>query len=394
MVKYKNIFILVFMTIFLFSCQTGKEDAKQFSDEYGKISGQLRDKMSKVKTRDEYVAYKEERKNAYETLLDKFAKSPAIEEIEILRSKLLLGLEKLDEAEKKIDRVLAKKPDLIAPAKMIKVQILLERKKYGEAYDIFKDIEAQITDPDDLFEAYYFFGSIHEDNQVKEEYSKKFLNAKQIPGHFEKYKPDMYSNLAAIAKQEGDFDKARRLLNEGMGNTNDERKKTSLEKTLAQLDYIGQQAFPISAGNWMNSSPLKLAKLKGNVVIISFWAPWCPYCRNLIPILTELYKENKDQGFTIIGYTRFYGKYRDDIVDKGKVNKEDELELIKKYLERKKIPFPIAVAEEKTDLDKYKIPGLPTLVFIDKKGNIDYTKIGAGSILFIKDKVKKLLEAI
>ncbi|NIM12569.1 MAG: redoxin domain-containing protein [Candidatus Aminicenantes bacterium] len=394
MVKYKNIFILVFMAIFLFSCQTGKEDAKQFSDEYTKITEQLRDKRGKVTTRDDYVGFKEDRKKAYETLLKQFEKSPAIEEIEILRSKLLLGLEKLDEAEKKIDRVLAKKPDLIAQAKMVKVRILIERKKYGEAYDIFKDIESQITDLYDLFEAYYYLGSVHEDDKVKEEYSRKFLEAKLIPGHYVKFKAFMYSNLAKIAKQEGDLDKTRRLFNEGIADTKDERTKTYLEKSLAQLDYYGQQAFPISALHWVNSSPLKLDTLKGDVVIISFWAPWCPGCRTLTPTLVEMYNENKDKGFTIIGLTRLYGKYEDDEVDKGKVGKDEELELIKKYLERKKVSYPIAIADEKSALDKYKISALPTLVFIDKKGNIDYTKIGAGSIPFIKNKVKELLEKI
>lgn len=394
MVKYRNIFILVFMAIFLFSCQEGKEDAKQFSDEYSKITEQFREKRSKVKTRDEYVAYKEERKTAYQNLLDKFAKSPSIEEIEILRSKTLLKLEKLDEAEGKIDDLLAKKPDLLVEAKMVKVQILLAREKYGEAYNIFKDIESQVTDLEDKFYVYYYLGSVHEDNKVKEEYSRKFLDAKQIPERFVQYKPQMYSNLAAIAKQEGDLEKARTFLNEALAETEDKRKKASLEKKLAQLDYIGKKAFPLPAGTWINSSPLKVDELKGNIVILSFWAPWCPHCRKLTTTIKEIYKENKDKGLTIIGYTRFYGKYRDDIADKGKVNKEEELELIKKYLERKEISYPIAVADDKIGQDNYKISGLPTLVFIDNNGNIDNTKIGSGSIPFIKNEVKKLLEKI
>jgi thiol-disulfide isomerase/thioredoxin len=393
-VKYKNIFILVLMAIFLFSCQEGKEDAKQFTDEYSKITEQFRDKRSKVKTRDEYVAYKEERKNAYQNLLEKFAKSPAIEEIEILRSKTLLKLEKLDEAEEKIDGLLAKKPDLLVEAKMVKVQILFAKKKYDEAHNIFKTIESQVTDLEDLFYAYYYLGSVHKDNKVKEEYSNKFLNAKQIPERFMKYKPQMYSNLATIAKQEGNLEKARTFFNKALAATEDQRKKSSYEKKLAQLEYMGKKAFPLPARTWINSSPLKLDELEGNIVILSFWAPWCPHCRTLTSTLKEIYKENKDKGLTIIGYTRFYGQYRDDISDKGKVNKEEELELIKKYLERKEISYPIAVADDKIGQDNYKISGLPTLVFIDRKGNIDYTKIGSGSVPFVKNKVKKLLEKI
>jgi thiol-disulfide isomerase/thioredoxin len=249
-----------------------------------------------------------------------------------------------------------------------------------------------VKDLNDLFEAYYYLGIEHEDNRIKEDYAKKFLNSKEIPENHKKNRYIMYLFLSAIAKQEGDLDKARRVLNEGIADTKEERPKTTLVKTLAQLDYFGKEAFPIPVGTWMNSSALNLKDLKGQVVVLSFWAPWCPSCRTLTPSLVDLYNENKDRGFTIIGYTRLYGTYRDDVEDLGKVKKEEELEHIKKYLERKKIPYPIAIADDKAVLDSYKISGLPTLVFIDKKGNVSFTKIGAGSIPFLKQKIKQLLE--
>ena len=126
--------------------------------------------------------------------------------------------------------------------------------------------------------------------------------------------------------------------------------------------------------------------------MVAFWAPWCPSCRTLTPALVDLYNENKDRGFTIIGCTRLYGTYSDDVDDKGNVNKEEELELIKKYLERKKMPYPIIVAEDKADFDAYKVVALPTLIFIDKKGKVFFTKIGTGGIPFIKQKIQQLLE--
>ena len=128
------------------------------------------------------------------------------------------------------------------------------------------------------------------------------------------------------------------------------------------------------------------------MAILSFWAPWCPSCRELTPTLIEIYNENKDKGFTIIGYTRLYGNYRDDEADKGKVTEEEELELTKGYIERKKMIYPIGIAVAKEAFDAYKISGIPTLVFIDKKGNIEFTKIGNGGIDFLKNKVKTLLE--
>ncbi|MCP5106234.1 MAG: TlpA family protein disulfide reductase, partial [bacterium] len=181
--------------------------------------------------------------------------------------------------------------------------------------------------------------------------------------------------------------------NEGIAVTDNEGQKKLLEKTAAHLEYIGKKAFPVTTEDWLNTEkPLDLKNMKGQVVVISFWAPWCPSCRALMPTLVDMYNGNKDKGFTIIGYTRYYGKYRDDEVDKGKVPKEEELELIKKYMERNNVSYPTAVTEEKNIFTDYKIAGLPTLIFIDKKGNIDYTKIGSGSEQFLKDKVKALIE--
>lgn len=388
----KKIPVLLFIAIFFIACQTGTEDAKNFSADYTKVTQKLRELQSQVKNRDDYVGYNAEKKREYENLLEKYKKSPAIEEIEILRSKLLLGLKKTDEAEKKIDKVLAKKPELITEAKMVKVKILLQKKQYNNAYNIFKEIESQVTDPHDLYQTYYYLADELEDNKVKEAYAKKFLNGKQLPADQVNNRVMMYLVLASKAKQEGDLDKARKVLNEGIADTKDERRKKALQNTLEQLDIFGKKAFPIPVGTWMNSSALKLNDLKGQVVVLFFWAPWCPSCRTLTPTIVDLYNENKDREFTIIGLTRLYGTYSDDVEDKGKVNKEEELELIEKYLERKKVSYPIMIAEDKADLDVYKVAVLPTLVFIDKKGTVSFTKIGIGNIPFIKQKIKQLLE--
>jgi thiol-disulfide isomerase/thioredoxin/Flp pilus assembly protein TadD len=388
----KNIFVVVLMVIFLISCQAGKEEAKKFSADFTQTVDTFREKRAEVKTRDEYIAYKEERKKEFEALLKKYEESPAIEEIEILRSKALLQLGELDKAEAKIDGVLAEGPENVSEAKMVKVNILIKREKYSEAYTIFKDIETEIKDPDDLYNAYYYIGQEYDDNKVKKDYSRKFLNAQDIPENFKKSRYQMFGNLASIAMVEGDPDKARTILNEGIADTQDERQKVSLEKRLAQLDFIGQSAYPLSTKTWLNSSYQDIKQLKGKAVILFFWATWCPYCRSMYPLLLEAYDEYTERGLIVIGVTRLYGRYRDDMDDKGKVDRDEELDLIKKYLERKTILIPNIVADDKADFDSYKISGLPTMVFIDKQGNIDFFKIGSGDNAFIKEKIRKLVE--
>ncbi len=390
---YKKLFVLIFIGMFLIACGKGEEEAKKFSDDYKLVVEKLKEKRSQVKSRDDYAGFKVEKKTELENLLKKYEKSPAVDDIEILRSKVLLALEKTDEAEKKIDAVLANEPENTTGAKMVKVKILVEKEKTNEAFTIFKEIEPQLKDPDDLFYGYFNFGLGHDDINVKEEYINKFINAEKIPESYARNKSLMYFFLGEIAKEQGDMEKAKKAYEDGIADTEDEKQKASLKLPLEQIEYMGKKAFPVSAPHWLNSPPIDFNTLKDQVVVLSFWAPWCPSCRELTPTLVEIHNENKDKGLTMVGYTRFYGNYRDDKDDKGKVDKEEELELIKGYVERKKMPYPIAISEEKTDMETYKVPGLPTLVIIDKKGNINYTKIGSGSTEFLKNKIKTLLEA-
>jgi len=390
----KRISILFLIAVFFIACQTGKEDAKNFTDDYAKVTEKLKELRSNVKNRDDYVGYNAEKKREYENLLKKYEKSPAIEEIEILRSKVLLGLKETDEAEKKIDKVLANKPGLITEAKMVKVKILLEKKQYEDAHNIFKEIESQVKDPNDLYQTYYYLASEIDDNKLKEAYARKFLNAKDLPEDQVKNRFMMYFELSSVAKEDGDLEKAREILKEGINDTDDERNKAVLQHPLAQLDYYGKQAFPISGKGhtWLNSSGVNIKSLKGQVVIMSFWAPWCPSCRTLAPSIVDIYNENKDKGLVVIGYTRLYGRYSDDVEDVGNVKKDEELEHIQKYLDRKNISYPVLVAEDKTDYETYKIASIPTLVIIDKKGNISFTKMGSGNVPYLKQKIKQLLE--
>lgn len=390
---YKKIFVLIFIGVFIISCGKGNEEAKKFSADYKLVVEKLKEKRSKVKTRDEYAGYKTERKTELENLLKKYEKSPANDDIEIIRSRIYLELENIDEAEKKIDAVLANEPENVIDAKMVKTKILLKREKVADAFKMFKEIEPQITDRDDLFYAYEQFAVELEDAKVREEYARKFLGAKDIPESFAKNKHYMYFYLSEAVKQQGNIEEAKKVLADGLAATEGEREKKFLKTTLEQLEYFGQKAFPINVPHWFNSEALDLGKLEGNVVILSFWAPWCPSCRKLTPTLVDIYNENKDKGLEMIGFTRMYGSYRDDEGDKGKVDKEEELELIKGYIERKQMPYPVAVEDGKAVMETYKISGLPTLVFIDKKGNIDFTDIGGANTQFLKDKIKTLLEA-
>jgi peroxiredoxin len=66
------------------------------------------------------------------------------------------------------------------------------------------------------------------------------------------------------------------------------------------------------AGVGETSTPIRSADFKGKVVLVNFWATWCPPCRQEIPSLVRLQAENSDRGFTVLGISMDKG-------DPGKV---------------------------------------------------------------------------
>jgi thiol-disulfide isomerase/thioredoxin len=105
---------------------------------------------------------------------------------------------------------------------------------------------------------------------------------------------------------------------------------------------------------------LNLPSLQGKVILVNFWATWCPPCRAEIPDLAEAYSELKDKGLEILGFS---------------VDDLPEAEL-KKFVEQAKMNYPVALVGR--DIVSAFKPGqyIPTSIFIDKKGNIRARHVG------------------
>src|SRR5947208_17130438 len=77
----------------------------------------------------------------------------------------------------------------------------------------------------------------------------------------------------------------------------DEPRLEENEQRAALNKMQGKLAAPLMLTNWINSKPLKLDDLKGKVVVLEFWATWCPTCISMIPHHNELAKKYADKGF-------------------------------------------------------------------------------------------------
>ncbi|MFN5416370.1 MAG: TlpA family protein disulfide reductase [Flavobacteriia bacterium] len=114
---------------------------------------------------------------------------------------------------------------------------------------------------------------------------------------------------------------------------------------------------PDFSQNKADGTPLKLSDLKGNVVLLDFWASWCGPCRAENPNVVKLYNKYKDAGFTVMSVSldNNKDKWLAAIAKDGLVWPNHVSDL--KYWQN-------AVAQQ------YKVSGIPFTVLIDKEGKI------------------------
>ena len=100
----------------------------------------------------------------------------------------------------------------------------------------------------------------------------------------------------------------------------------------------------------------------GNTVVVHFWADWCPYCLEEMPVLDKLYRQYKKQGLRVYA-----------------VNVGQGLDAARAYVSRVKITYPVLLDIEGKTARSYGVLGLPRTFFIDRKGNIKYKLLGEAS---------------
>jgi peroxiredoxin len=95
--------------------------------------------------------------------------------------------------------------------------------------------------------------------------------------------------------------------------------------------------------------------LKKKVIIIDFWATWCPTCIKEIKYFNKVYKKFKKKGLIILG-----------------INFKEEKKKIVSFSKKIKILYPVLLDTKGKVAKKYGILGIPSVIIINKKGRIVY----------------------
>ncbi len=123
----------------------------------------------------------------------------------------------------------------------------------------------------------------------------------------------------------------------------------------------------LRAEAWLNTDrPLRLADLRGKLVLLDFWTYCCINCLHVLPDLAYLEHKYADEPFVVIG------------VHSPKFDNEQSVESVRDAILRYGIAHPVAVDPHRRLWDEYAVKGWPTLVLVDPQGYILGTLSGEG----------------
>ena len=102
----------------------------------------------------------------------------------------------------------------------------------------------------------------------------------------------------------------------------------------------------------LDGVPVSLAQLRGKVVLVNFWASWCPYCRHEMPAMERFYQDYRSRGFEILA-----------------LSEDDDAETARRFLAKEGYRFPAAMADASV-ISAFGVTKLPTSFLIDKQGRV------------------------
>jgi peroxiredoxin len=102
----------------------------------------------------------------------------------------------------------------------------------------------------------------------------------------------------------------------------------------------------------LHGNPWHLRELKGKVVLVNFWATWCPPCRKEMPDLQALYDKYKEQGFVVLSIS------------------DEEPAKVQPFITERKITYPVLLDPGRKVNEEFQVEGIPKSFVYDREGKL------------------------
>ncbi len=137
---------------------------------------------------------------------------------------------------------------------------------------------------------------------------------------------------------------------------------------------VGRPAAPFALQTF-DGRPVSLESLRGQVVVVNFWASWCyPACYEEAPVLERGWREYRDRGVIVLG-----------------VDIQDKTEAAEKFIRDLGLTFPNAPDPAgKVSVD-FGVYGVPETFFVDRAGRIRAKHVGAVTDRVLREQLDRLL---
>jgi peroxiredoxin len=149
---------------------------------------------------------------------------------------------------------------------------------------------------------------------------------------------DPYLELASLVRYEH--------VNASLDSTEFSAAMSKLEEQDRNREKANFTLTDLSGKNWT------LKDLRGKVVLLNFWATWCPPCRKEMPDLETLYRRFEPQGFVILGIS------------------DEEAAKVKPFIEQQGITYPVLLDPGRKVNELFQIQGIPKTFVYDREGKI------------------------
>jgi thiol-disulfide isomerase/thioredoxin len=146
----------------------------------------------------------------------------------------------------------------------------------------------------------------------------------------------------------------------------------AVERSIEESGAHAEAAPEIEVGQWLGRKDATLASLRGQVVLLDFWATWCAPCRETMPRLERLHEKYKARGLAVVGLTELYGE-----ADGKPLTPTAELASIAAFKKELRLTYAVGVASNDANNLRYGVRALPATFLVDRRGVVRHVAVGA-----------------